>query len=265
VIDLHSHILPGIDDGPRDLEGSLALAAELAGDGVRTLAATPHLHRSFPGVEPAELPGRVEALAAELAQAGTRLELVLAGEADVLWAVEADDETLRSVSFGRRGTDLLVETPHREMPPVFEDLVFRLQLRGYRITLAHPERSAAFHAKPERLAALVAAGVLVQVTAGALTGRRGTVSRFAADLVRDGLAHVIASDAHSIGDGRARLAAGVAGAARIAPARAEWMATDAPAAILAGDPLPAAPSERRARGLARIRARGPRGSGGTSS
>jgi protein-tyrosine phosphatase len=252
VIDLHTHILPGIDDGPRDLEGSLALAAELAAAGVRTVAATPHLHRNFPAVKPAELATRVAELERALARAGTPLEIVGGGEVDALWAIEADDETLQLVSFGGRGSDLLIEAP-TIVPTVFEDVVFRIRLRGYRVTIAHPERSRAFHDAPKRLGALVGSGALVQVTAGALTGRRGTASRFAARLVRDGLAHVIASDAHGVGDGRPRLDAGVRGAARVAPAKAEWMATEAPAAVLAGEPLPAAPEARRRRLLRRGR------------
>src|SRR5215218_10603286 len=108
MIDLHTHILPGIDDGPRDLEGSVALVAELAAAGVRTVAATPHLRSDYPGVRPAELADRVDALQAEVED----VELVGGGEVDLYWATEASDEDLRLVSYGQRGTDLLVETPY---------------------------------------------------------------------------------------------------------------------------------------------------------
>jgi protein-tyrosine phosphatase len=244
MIDLHSHVLPGIDDGPDAMDGALELARAAAADGTRTLAATPHLRADHPAVRPAELEGRTDALRAALAAAGVGIEIVQAGEVDVLWARSASSDDLRSVSFGRRGHDLLVETPYGNLAPVFEDLLFGIAAQGYRILLAHPERSRTFRAAPRRLAAFV------EVTAGSLAegSRRSPVRRYALALVTEGLAHVIASDAHGGHIGRASLSAGVKAAARATtPGRARWMASDAPAAILAGDPLPPVPTGRAAR------------------
>jgi protein-tyrosine phosphatase len=239
VIDLHAHVLPGLDDGPADTAGAVALAAEAAGAGVRTLAATPHLRADFPGVRAEELPGRVAALRERLAAAGVPLELVSGGEVDVLWAQQASDEALRAASFGARGTDLLVETPYGELPAIFEQLLFQIRLRGFRVLLAHPERNPSFQAAPGRLAELVDQGTLLQVTAASLAAG-GRAGRLAQRLIADGRAHVIASDTHRAGGRRAALREGVA-AVRDAPARAQWMVTAAPAAILAGAPLPPAP------------------------
>jgi protein-tyrosine phosphatase len=235
VIDLHAHVLPGLDDGPADEAGAVALAAEAARAGVRTLAATPHLRADFPGVDPLELPGRVAALRERL---DVPLELVSGGEVDVLWAQQATDEALRAVSFGARGSDLLVETPYGELPAIFEDLLFQIRLRGFRVLLAHPERNPSFQAAPGRLAALAEQGTLIQVTAASLAAG-GRAGRLAQRLIADGHAHVIASDTHRAGGRRASLREGVAAAH--ATARAEWMVTAAPAAILAGEPLPPAP------------------------
>jgi protein-tyrosine phosphatase len=256
MIDLHTHALPGIDDGPGELPGSIALLAAAAAEGTLTLAATPHVRADHPGVVPAELGGRVSALATAAAEAGVEIELVAGGEVDLSWALQAGDDELRAVSLGQQGRDLLVETPYGTLPEHFEDRLFTLSVRGYRVLLAHPERSPTFQRDRRRLAALVEHGTLLQVTALSLssTERRSRSRRLAQELVRHGLAHVIASDAHGGHIPRSGLRAGVEAAARIAPHRAEWMVTAAPAAILAGRPLPEAPTERVAgRGLARLR------------
>jgi protein-tyrosine phosphatase len=252
VIDLHSHLLPGIDDGARDMDGAVRLGRAAVEDGVRVLAATPHLRPDFPLVRPGEVAERVNAVRGALARAGLRLEVVAAAEVDVHRGVAASDEELRLASYGQTGTDLLVETPYGALPADFETLLFRLAARGYRILLAHPERNRSFQADPPRLAAIARAGTLLQVTAGSLVegSRVSRTRRFARALVAEGVAHVIASDAHGATVARAPLSAGVAAADRLAAGRGAWMAEDAPAAILAGEPLPPAPQGGgRRRGL----------------
>lgn len=237
MIDLHSHVLPGLDDGPADVAGSVALAAEVAATGVRTLAATPHLRADFPDIDVLGLAQRVADLQARLHEERIPLELVSAGEVDVLWAQGASDEQLRAASYGGRGSDLLVETPYGELPEMFEDLLFRIRVRGFRVLLAHPERNPSFQRDPARLVRLVEGDVLVQLTASSVTGA-GRPGKLAARLIADGHAHVIAGDLHRAGGGRASVADAVASAGD----RARWMATEAPAAILAGAPLPPAPA-----------------------
>jgi protein-tyrosine phosphatase len=244
VIDLHAHVLPGIDDGPYDLHDAVALSAAAVRDGIRTMAATPHIRPDHPGVRPRELEARVESLQLALRRAGVALEVVQGGELDLVLGLDADDEVLRAVSLGGHGTDLLVETPYGAIPPAFDAQLFRLAARGYRLLLAHPERNPTLQRSPERLARIVERGVLLQVTAGALASGafRSRSRKLALDLVREGLAHVIATDTHAARGSRSpALRAGVKAAARVAPERAEWMVTEAPAAILAGEPLPSAP------------------------
>lgn len=254
MIDLHSHVLPGIDDGPPDADGSLAMVAACEADGTRTLAATPHLRQDFPDVKLGEIASRCVALNHRL-PADTEVTVVPGGEVDLIWAQAAGLADLRLASYWQRGTDLLVETPYGALPSAFEELLFKISLQGFRILLAHPERNSTFQRDPPRLAALVSRGVLLQLTAASLASqdRRSRSRRLALALVEDGLAHVIASDGHSAGAMRAPLSAGVEAASQVSPARAEWMVTDAPAAVLAGEPLPAPPIERSAplRGLLR--------------
>jgi protein-tyrosine phosphatase len=236
VIDLHSHLLPGLDDGSPDLEAAVALARESAAAGVRVMAATPHLRADFPGVRVEELPSRVRALQAALDAAGVALEVVSGGEVDVLWAQRASDEALGAASYGARGTDLLIETPYGELPPIFEDLLFKIRVRGFRVLLAHPERNASFQRDVPRLLRLVEGDVLVQVTAASVVGG-GRAGKLAQRLIAEEAAHVIAGDLHRAGGARASLREAVTAAGR----RGEWMVTDAPAAILAGRSLPPAP------------------------
>lgn len=258
VIDLHSHVLPGIDDGAADIEESLAIVRAAAHEGTTALAATPHLRPDYPGVHVDDLAGAVARIN-ERVPGDMGLRVIPAAEVDLLWALSATDDELRLASFDQRGSDLLVETPYGPLPENFEGLLFRVMDRGFRLLLAHPERSVAFQRDSARLAGLVERGVLIQITLPSLVTKNGrSRSRaLALDLIREGLAHNIASDAHTPGPVRPpRLGAGVAAASKVAPARAEWMVTDAPAAILAGEPLPPPPVEQP-RGEQRPPSRGP--------
>lgn len=242
-VDLHSHVLPGIDDGPPDLPGALEMARAAAGAGTAVLAATPHLRADFPGVDVTEIAARCAALQAEIDGAGIPLRLVPGAEASLVWAIEASEDDLRRASYGGTGHDLLVETPSDVS--MIEQLLYQVHLRGLRVTLAHPERSAAFRREPARLERLVEQGVLLEVNADALLARkRSSIRDLAERLCRDGLAHVLASDGHRARDRRpvTVLAAGAEALESLVGAdRAHWMCVDAPAAILAGRPLPAAP------------------------
>jgi protein-tyrosine phosphatase len=243
MIDLHSHVLPGLDDGPDLIEGSIEFVRAAAAQGTTVLAATPHLRDDYPDI-------RVETLADDCARlneqipAGVNMHVVPAAEVDVFWAQRASDEQLRLASFEQRGTDLLVETPYGPVPAGFEDLLFQISMRGYRILLAHPERNQSFQREPERLRRMVQRGILLQITVPSLL-RRDKASRsrkLAIELVREGLAHNLASDSHSGGSFRPpALREGVRALSDIAPAYAEWMVTEAPAAILEGSRLPSAP------------------------
>lgn len=244
MIDLHCHILPAIDDGPQTLEQSLELARAMVADGTTTVAATPHLRSDHPRVVLDELLDRCDELRRALAAARISLEVVAAAEVDALWALRASREELARASYGGTGSDLLLETPYGPLPPGFDALIADLAEDGFRILLAHPERAQAFQRDPDAIRRLAADGVLIQVTAAslALDAGHSNSARLARALVADGTAHVISSDLHGSGAvTRAPLSAGVAAAREEAPHRADWMVTDAPAAVLAGKPLPPPP------------------------
>jgi protein-tyrosine phosphatase len=253
VIDLHCHILAGIDDGPADSAGSRSLAEDLSADGVTTVAATPHLRGDHPAVKVDELADRCAAASSDFASAGIPLTVVPGAEVDLLWAMDASPDDLRLASFGQAGAYVLVETPYGPLTSMFERLVYdHIMLSGLTVLLAHPERSPTFQEDPDRLSDLVSRGVLLQVTAPALVSsdRRSASRKLARALVSERRAHGLASDSHGDMKGRpANLGAARDAAAEIDQSYAEWLVTEAPAAILAGERLPPppekAPSRRR--------------------
>lgn len=258
MYDLHSHVLPGIDDGPADLAGSIAMARVAHRSGTRVLAATPHVRDDHPGVVADEIPGRVRALNDELALAGVDLRIVQGGEVALLDALERDVEELRCVTLDGNGRDLLLETPWGGLTSNFEQLLRDVRSRGFRVLLAHPEMNGDFQREPDRLGGLVAEGVLVQVTASSFLGgsssRRAGVAMHA---LRRGWVHVVASDGHRADWRPPSLAEGLAAVLRDAPeaaAEVAWMVGEAPRAILEGRDLPARPrtSWRRRRGRGRL-------------
>jgi protein-tyrosine phosphatase len=255
VIDLHCHLLPRIDDGPTSLDESVEFARSMSEQGVQTVVATPHVRPDHPGVVPIELASRCDELRARLEAAGIELELLPGGELDLSTGLEMETSDLRLVSLGQRGRVLLVETPYAPLVTLFEEALDRLRFAGFEVLLAHPERNPTFQRDPERLMALVRRGLLVQVTASSLTRRprESRSARLAHQLIADGFAHVIASDAHGLGHiARESLADGVAAARRRVGSLADWMATEAPAAILAGEIPSPPPGESTRRGWRRL-------------
>jgi protein-tyrosine phosphatase len=259
VVDLHCHLLPDVDDGPPTIEEAVALARGLAAEGVRTAAATPHVRDDHPKVVYGELAQRCEALQARLEEEDIALDVVPGGELDLARALDTPDEELKLVSYGQRGTDLLLETPYSPLGSTFEELLFQVQVRGYRLLLAHPERNPTLQEDIARAGHLVERGVLLQLTASSFTRspRKSRSSRAARAFLKSDLAHVIASDAHGSRHVRRSLSQGMETARKLAGARADWMANDAPAAILKGEKLPPPPGghpakRRWKRGLSRL-------------
>jgi len=248
VIDMHAHVLPGIDDGPDDLEGSLAMveAAELAGVG--TLVATPHIREDHPEVRPDELAGRVAELRDELRARAIDVSVLSGGEVAVTTAIDMSDAELRLVTLGGNGRDLLIEAPYAPLTAMFDTVLDDLRARGFRLTLAHPERNSTIQEEPERLASLVNHGVLIQVTGGSLARpRRSRARKLALRILSRRWCHVLASDSHGLELQRPNLreTLRIAQDERAAPtAELQWMVRDAPSAILAGEELPPRPAAR---------------------
>jgi protein-tyrosine phosphatase len=240
VIDLHCHVLPGVDDGPATIDEAIALARRARADGITTIVATPHVDWAYPDLDAARIAGAVQALQPRLDAAGVDVRILTGAEIAATRGVGLDDAELRALALGA-GSWLLLECPlSPTLAPGFAAAARSLALRGHRLMLAHPERSPVFLRSPELLDELVAQGMLAQVTAGALIGRFGRrVRELALDLVERGAVQVAASDGH--GEDRPATIAHELREAGIGPVLATWLARDVPAAILAGEPVPARP------------------------
>jgi protein-tyrosine phosphatase len=236
VIDLHCHILPGIDDGAADLADSVAMARQGADDGIEVICATPHIRHDH-DVRIRELATRVAELNAELERREVEVSVVGGGEVAETAADGLTDDELRAVSLGGRW--ILLEPAPGPLGRSLLRAAARLRRRGYRSLIAHPERHPGPNLR-DRLEELVAAGSLVQATAALLA--EGAASEALLDLARAGLVHVLGSDAHSARFGRpVAISAALARLGEAAELRPHlhWIAREAPAAIVRGDdPVP---------------------------
>jgi protein-tyrosine phosphatase len=243
MIDLHSHLLPGIDDGAPDMETAIAMGRAAVAGGVDTIVATPHVNRHYPN-DPLEFAARRAHLQSALDRAGVALRVQSGAEVAHSRLSDLSDETLSACGLGGSNW-LLFELPLRGPAPFAEAMTVDLQRRGFRIVLAHPERIAAFQREPDTLGRLVEQGCLCSVTAGSVYGQFGeSVKRFTADLFAGGLVHNLATDAHDAQRRSPALQPQLSCAAEELPELAGWfdyLVDEVPAAILAGDALPGAP------------------------
>lgn len=199
MIDLHSHILPGIDDGARSLDMSLDMARQAVDSGITTMACTPHI---YPGLYMNDTAGILAARAVlqrELDERGIALQLTTG--ADVHLVPGLLQGLQAGVVPSLHGTRyLLLEPSHHVAPPHFEESVFQLVAAGYVPVITHPERLTWIEDHYEVFGKLVRQGAWMQVTAGALTGLFGSRAKYWGErFLDDGLTHIIASDCHSSG------------------------------------------------------------------
>jgi protein-tyrosine phosphatase len=245
VIDLHSHILPGVDDGAQSVADSLEIARAAVADGIEVLAATPHVRDDYP-TEAEEMESLVGELRRTLLSEGIPLDLRKGGEIALNRLDSLSPEELRRFGLAGNPEYVLLEFPYYGWPLALADRVFQLRTLGVTPVIAHPERNSEVQASPERLRPLVEAGALLQVTASSIDGRLGRGPEATGlELVERGLAHMLASDAHHA----SVRAVGMTGAAKAVGDRdlARWLAEEVPYAIVTGTPLPERPDARRRR------------------
>jgi protein-tyrosine phosphatase len=242
VIDLHCHILPGLDDGAVDIADALAMARQAEADGIGVVCATPHIRHDH-DVWIGGLEARVASLVSALAEHEIPVEIEQAGEV-AAGALDSLDETeLRLVSLGGTGRWVLLEPSPGPLNDALVAAVERLAGRGARSVIAHPERHLG-HDYRKQLAALTERGALVQVTAALVLDAAAGPTLI--DLVAHGLVHLVASDAHSARVGRpVALRDAISLLEREVGPDFAAFARDAPAAILRGEDVD--PGGRQAR------------------
>lgn len=196
MLDLHCHLLPGIDDGAVDLDMALEMARMAFADGIRTVACTPHI---YPGMYDNNRDGiraAIDALRGELAARDIPLQLVEGAD------VHLDRELIAAIRDGLVPTlagsrYLLLEPPHHVAPPRFEESVFELMTAGIVPVITHPERLSWVEQHYDMFERLSRRGAWMQITAGALTGRFGKrVRHWGERFVGDGHCMILATDAH---------------------------------------------------------------------
>lgn len=197
MIDLHTHILPGIDDGAKNLEVALEMARIAVNDGTTVMACTPHI---YPGLYMNDSAG-IQDARAKLQNAfdvfHIPLKLVAGADAHLV------PELLEGLQSGRVPTlngsrYFLLEPSHHVAPPQFENSVFQIMAAGYVPVITHPERLVWIEHHYATFVSLAQRGVWLQLTAGAIVGKFGKKARYWSErLLGDGVVHLIASDAHT--------------------------------------------------------------------
>jgi len=251
VIDLHTHLLPGLDDGARDIDGAVAMARAMAADGVTLVCGTPHVRNDYP-TSPEAMDAALAAAREAISEAGIQIEVRGGGEIDLDRLHLMSPESRQRFGLGGNPNLLLLETPYVSWRLDLPRICAQLRRDGTMPVLAHPERNVYVQERPEILAEVVRAGAVVQITAASIDGRLGKAARACArSLLELELAHCMASDAHEPGVREAGMSAAceAVGDGEFAV----WLTQNVPAALLAGDDLPERPPMRRISRLRRLR------------
>lgn len=278
MIDLHCHILPGLDDGPQTMEESIQMCRIAYQDGIRTIVATPHTLNGVYQNGKSMILARVQELNEGIRKFGvgnmeagvkdfnastpqrlkvnsitqlpndsmTNLNILPGSDVHLCETTLQQVDQGEAVTIGDGGKYIMIEFPSQAIPYQAERVLFQLLGRGLIPIISHPERNLEIGKRPGRYDEIIKMGCFGQVTAMSLTGEFGPkVRQWAEKLLKSWLVHFIASDAHSINGRPPILSAAVKAAAKIVGKKeAEKMVTEYPKAILEGrrpnipDPLP---------------------------
>jgi protein-tyrosine phosphatase len=205
MVDLHCHILPGIDDGAQSLSDSVAMAKQAVEDGITAIVATPHFHKTvYENTKPTILAKTAE-LNEALKAEGMDLRILPGQEPRIDGDLLTDLEENKAITLAG-STNLFIEFPSAHVPRYTERLLYDLQQVGYTPIIVHPERNQEIIEHPDMLYNFVNNGALTQVTAASLCGDFGKkIKNFSFQLVEYNLTHFVASDAHNTTTRRFRL------------------------------------------------------------
>ncbi len=199
MIDIHSHILSGLDDGAKSMDETLAMIGQLHAAGFKTLIGTPHVMEGKQYLSPQDILAAIEDVRQHVAKAGLSVQILPGAENYIFpemakWASEG-----KLLTLGNTGKYLLLELPMLDIPRYTEQVFFELQVKGFTPILAHPERYRDLADQPERLLEWARKGVLFQLDLRSVSGRYGPrPQRLAELMLHSDLVHFIGSDAHGV-------------------------------------------------------------------
>ena len=252
MIDLHCHILHGMDDGPETFEESVGMCRMALKDGISIIVATPHFRPGMYESFQQEKHNKSAALNDELKRLGITVKILVGGDVTVTPELPRHLSADPSLYLNGTGKYFLAELPHDAIPANWDSFLLSLRCKGITPIITHPERNRWFLNHSNALAAFVMSGGMVQITAMSITGAMGKeVQEYCRFLLRSNLVHVIATDAHAIDQRPPLLSEAVAEAVKIiGRERAMRLVNDIPQAIIEGrtvdfaDPIIAAPEKK---------------------
>jgi len=254
--DLHAHILPGVDDGPKDMADSIEMARMAAKNGTAVLLATPHNKDVNQDHSVEYVRDLIKEFARQLESNNIPLQLLLGMENHIGPDLPEQVKAGKALTINA-SRYILVELPFTSYPRFTNDTMYRLQLQGLTPIIVHPERNAMIQKNPSIFESIVEKGMLGQVTAGSLLGVFGPEARKSSEtLLKRNLLHLIASDTHHhLGPRNPALTMGVEAAAKIVgPEKARALVEDTPRAIVNNQVLEIeSPVEKPARSWWRFR------------
>lgn len=239
MIDIHCHILPGIDDGPATIDESLEMCRMAASDGIKTIVATPHFNPHVYETSSAKVFELIDALSVKVKEKGIDVTILPGADVAVTPELQAYLKKEEYLTINRTGRYMLVEFSHISIPPNWEKFLLNLLNSGVAPIITHPERNGWFLNHRDALRSVVKKGVMAQITAMSITGGFGEdIQEFSLYLLKHNLAHIIATDAHSatyrppLLSDAVRIASDVIG-----EVKAMGMVTSTPASVIEGKPV----------------------------
>ncbi|MFD9624851.1 tyrosine-protein phosphatase [Peribacillus muralis] len=198
MIDIHSHILPGVDDGAKHITESIAMAKLAVSEGIQTIIATPHHKNGHFENEKNDIIEKVAELNEVLKAEAIDLEVLPGQETRIYGDLLSDHQEARILTLNDAGRYVFIELPTDHVPAYTEPLLYDIQMKGLVPIIVHPERNLEFLESPNHLYKLVKHGALTQITAKSIVGGFGKkTKKFALQLIEKKLTHYVASDAHN--------------------------------------------------------------------
>lgn len=218
MIDIHCHVLPGLDDGAADSEQSLALARHAVADGITHIVFTPHIHPGMYDNNRRTIQAAFDAFQSVLRRHRLPLMAAMAAEVricpEIPSMIQSDSIPMYVSASGKR--TILLEFPHSHIPPGSDKMAAWLLGQGIGVLIAHPERNKDLMKNPDKLFPLIRSGCQLQITAASVSGSFGGAAQRAAEvLLQRGWVSVIASDGHNLAHRPPQLQEGVRAAAEI--------------------------------------------------